>query len=72
MFSDSDFPLTADESTLLIVAAKLLDITKEHSVQLPKSERDVEYWNAKVREELVCPHHSPSFCMHNVTHYASI
>ena len=72
MFSDSDFPLTADESTLLIVAAKLLDITKEHSVQLPKSEHDVEYWNAKVREELVRPHHSPSFCMHNVTHYASI
>ena len=72
MFSDSNFPLTADESTLFIVAAKLLDITKEHSVQLPKSERDVEYWNAKVREELVRPHHSPSFCMHNVTHYASI
>jgi hypothetical protein len=64
MFSDSDFPLTADESTLLIVAAKLLDITKEHSIRPPKSERDVEYWNAKVREELVRPHRSPSFCMH--------
>ena len=72
MFSDSDFPLTEDEATLLIVAAKLLDIVKEHLVQPPKSKGDVEYWNTKVREELVCPHHSPSFCMHNVTHYASI
>ena len=72
MFSDSDFPLIADEATLLIIAAKLLDIAKEHSVQLPKSEHNVEYWNMKVRQELVCPHHFPSFCMHNVTHYASI
>ena len=72
MFSDSDFPLTADESTLLIVAAKLLDITKEHSVWPPKSKHDVEYWNVKVREGLVRPHHTPSFCMQNVTHYASI
>ena len=54
MLKDSDFELTLDESQLLIVAAKLFAVAREYSVWPPQSEHEVNYWNEKVKEELVC------------------
>ena len=54
MLEDSAFELTLDESELLIVAAKLFAVAREYSVRPPQSEHEVNYWNEKVKEELVC------------------
>ena len=56
-----DGTLTADEKCLLVVAAKLNDITCEYAVRLPCSAPVITFWNNKVQEELV---HFPFFCMH--------
>ena len=61
MLEDSAFELTLDESELLIVAAKLFAVAREYSVRPPQSEHEVNYWNEKVKEELV--HFLPVSCI---------
>ena len=61
MLEDSAFELTLDESELLIVAAKLFAVAREYSVWPPQSEHEVNYWNEKVKEELV--HFLPVSCI---------
>ena len=53
--------LTADEKCLLVVAAKLADITHEYAVRPPRSALAITFWNNKVQEELV---RFPFFCTH--------
>ena len=56
-----DSALTADEKCLLVVAAKLVNITHEYAVRPPHSTPVITFWNNKVQEELV---HFPFFCTH--------
>ena len=56
-----DGVLTADEKRLLVIAAKLVDITCEYAVRPPRSAPAITFWNNKVQEEMV---RFPFFCTH--------
>ena len=53
--------LTADKKRLLVIVAKLVDITCKYAVRLPCSAPAITFWNNKVQEEMV---RFPFFCTH--------